>query len=68
MSDKNVTLSKDLQFIDRLRALGEQKSAEGKPVIKALLAKADEGYEPCFFENWPRRLQEEAYRWLGETP
>lgn len=56
------------QFIDRLRALGERMAAEGKPVIKSLLAAADRGIKTCEFANWPARLQEEAYRWLGESP
>jgi hypothetical protein len=61
-------LSPDEQFIDRLRRLGEQKAAEGKPVIKALLDAADRGIETARFGNWPRHLQEEAYRALGEIP
>ena len=61
-------MTTDQQFIDRLRALGKQKAAEGKPVIKSLLEAADRGIERAQFGNWPRHLQEEAYRWLGETP
>jgi hypothetical protein len=60
--------SEDEQFIDRLRALGEKMAAEGKPAIKSLLASADRGIKRAEFANWPRHLQEEAYRWLGEAP
>jgi len=56
------------QFIDRLRALGEQKAAEGKPAIKSLLEAADRGHKHAHFINWPERLKEEAYRWLSESP
>ena len=60
--------TEDPQFIDKLRALGERKAAEGKPVIRGLLAAADRGIKSAQFANWPRHLQEEAYRYLGESP
>lgn len=57
------------QFMDALRALGEKMAADGKPVVKHLLGKADEGMEKCRFENWAEHLQEEAYQWIGvEAP
>lgn len=64
-----VHRTEDQQFIERLRALGERMAADGKPVIKTLLHEAEvNGREKCRFANWPRHLQEEAYRWLGESP
>ena len=55
-------------FIERLRTLGEQYAAAGMPAIKALLASADAGKRASAFGHWPKHLQEEAYRALGEAP
>lgn len=57
------------EFLTVLRQIGEQMAADGMPVIKQLLLKADEGLAACRIENWPERLQVEAYAKVGvEAP
>lgn len=53
------------EFLAALRKVGEEMAADGKPVIKHLLTKADEGLGGCMFENWQPHLQREAYAKVG---
>lgn len=65
-------MSDEVAFYEKLEALGEDKSANGMPVIKLikrlLMEARENGREHCRFGNWPKHLQEQACRELGEAP
>ncbi len=68
MTTKPNDLLTEAQFNRELRALGEKLDAEGAPLLKSLIGKAEAGDPLCLFGMWPQHLKEDVYRRLKIEP